>query len=105
MMSVVMLNVMAPNIGVKFAMNANILLPPIEQSVQMLANETPMNHSPDASTFPGFKLMCFVSILYFLEKTALEFNGDTCSHLALRLYMMLLHYKHYSLFRQSVRVL
>jgi hypothetical protein len=26
-----------------------------------------LHHSPDASTFPGFKLMCFVYIIYFSE--------------------------------------
>jgi len=53
-----------------------------------------LHHSPDASTFPGFKLMCFVYIIYFQkeELNALAFNWDTCSHLALCLHVMPLHY-------------
>jgi hypothetical protein len=53
-----------------------------------------LHHSPDASTFPGFKLMCFVYIMYFFkeELNALAFKWDTCSHLALCLCVMPLHY-------------
>jgi len=41
--------------------------------------------APDGSAFPGFKLMCFVYIIYFkkIEYTALAFNQETCSHIAL----------------------
>ncbi len=52
------------------------------------------HHSPDASTFPGFKLMCFVYIMYFFkeELNALAFNRDACSHQALCLHVMPSHY-------------
>ncbi len=31
------------------------------------------HHPPDASTFPGFKLMCFAYIMCFLER--INFTG------------------------------
>jgi hypothetical protein len=40
-----------------------------------------LHHSPDASTFPGFKLTCFVYIkCYWQELTALAFNWDTSTY-------------------------
>jgi hypothetical protein len=52
-----------------------------------------LHRSPDASTFPEFKLMCFVYIIFFQkeELNALAFNWDMCSHLALCLHVMPLH--------------
>ncbi len=49
-------------------------------------------HSPDASTFPGFKLMSFVYIICFLGKIKLHyFNRNISSHLAFCLHVKLLH--------------
>jgi len=53
-----------------------------------------LHHSPDASTFPGFELMCFVYIACFSERiTALGFDLNMRSHLALCLCVMLPHYR------------
>jgi hypothetical protein len=47
------------------------------------------HHSPDASTFPRFKKMCFICIICFWkDKTAQAFNWDTYSCIALCLHLM-----------------
>ncbi len=50
------------------------------------------HHSPEAATFPGFKLLCFVYIIYFSERiNCNSFQPGCMCHLALCLHVMLLH--------------
>jgi hypothetical protein len=58
-----------------------------------------LHHSPDASTFPRLKQICFVNIICFWKVyTALAFNQYTCSHLALYLHVMPPHCSFHKLF-------
>ncbi len=52
-----------------------------------------LHHSKDGSTYPGYKLMCFVCIhwIFCKEQNALAFNWDKRCHLALCLQTILLH--------------
>ncbi len=47
------------------------------------------HHSQDGSTYPGYKLMCFVNISFFrTEQNVPAFNQDTWCHLSLCLQMI-----------------
>jgi hypothetical protein len=52
-----------------------------------------LHHSQDGSTYPRYKLMCFVYFSFFhKEQNALAFNRDTWCHLASCLQMIPSHF-------------
>jgi hypothetical protein len=51
-----------------------------------------LHHLHDGSTYPKYKLLCFIYFRFFNEEqNTLAFNWDTLCHLALCLQMIILH--------------
>ncbi len=82
-----------PMLFYTYAVLALLALDTLSNVTQIVKCLIRFPHPQDGSTYPRYKVMCFLYITcyFYKEQNALAFNWDTWCHLALRLQMILLH--------------